>query len=304
MKIATTTGDFNHYCSNDSDRIRELHRAGFRYIDLSLYSAARKDNVYMNDGWQNEVEKIRDTADSLGMKFVQAHSPGVNPFNTADDVDFMMKSLNRSIEICGMLGIKNTVVHSGIIGGIGKEEWFRRNKEFYGKLFPEMEKHSVNVLVENSTKVNMGEKYFINSGKDTRELVEFIDHPLIHACWDTGHANCEGNQYDEILSVGNELYAIHYNDNHGKADEHLIPYFGTLNHDEVINALIDTGYKGYFTLECSSSLILKEYWLGSRRKFQKDERLSSPPFFAQQQAEKLLYDIAKHILTSYGIFEE
>ncbi len=304
MKIATTTGDFEHYCTNDCDRIRELYEAGFRYIDLSMYNIAKPDHVYMQDNWKNEAEKIKNLADSLGMSFVQAHSPGVNPFNASGDVDFMMKSLNRSIEICGMLGIRNTVVHSGIQKGLSKSEWFQKNKEFYAELFSTMEKHNVNVLVENSTKVNMGDCYFINSGKDTRELVEFIDHPLIHACWDTGHANCEGNQYDEICAVGDELYAIHYNDNHGKSDEHLIPYLGTLNHDEVINALIDSEYNGYFTLECSSSLILKDYWLGSRRKFPQDERLVDPPLFAQRQLEKLMYDTAKYMLTSYGIFEE
>ena len=38
MKIATTTGDFKFYCSSDLDIIRELHRAGFRYIDFSMYN--------------------------------------------------------------------------------------------------------------------------------------------------------------------------------------------------------------------------------------------------------------------------
>ena len=60
---------------------------------------------------------------------------------------------------------------------------------------------------------------------------------MLHACWDTGHANCEGSQYDDIITLGKELFAIHYNDNHGAKDEHLIPFLGTLNHDEIINAL-------------------------------------------------------------------
>ena len=38
MKIATTTGDFSFFCATDEERVRELHRAGFRYIDLSMYS--------------------------------------------------------------------------------------------------------------------------------------------------------------------------------------------------------------------------------------------------------------------------
>ena len=46
MKIATTASDFGYYCSTDADRIRELHRAGFRYIDLSMYSLT-PDCAYM-----------------------------------------------------------------------------------------------------------------------------------------------------------------------------------------------------------------------------------------------------------------
>ena len=39
-----------------------------------------------------------------------------------------------------MLEIKNTVVHSGWAVGLTKEEWFVKNKEFYARLFPAMER--------------------------------------------------------------------------------------------------------------------------------------------------------------------
>jgi hypothetical protein len=29
---------FGFYCKTDEERIRELHRAGFRYIDLNMYN--------------------------------------------------------------------------------------------------------------------------------------------------------------------------------------------------------------------------------------------------------------------------
>lgn len=106
------------------------------------------------------------------------------------------------------------------------------------------------------------------------------------------------------MTLGKDLFAIYYNDNHGKRDEHLIPYFGTLNHDEVINALMDAEFKGYFTLECSSSLIPKHYWLGGRRPFDGDTRLADTRLFMQQQLEAFMYNIAKYMLMSYDIFEE
>jgi sugar phosphate isomerase/epimerase len=97
------------------------------------------------------------------------------------------------------------------------------------------------------------------------EILDRIDHPLFGVCWDTGHANCGGSQYEDIMAIGEELYAIHYNDNHGEKDEHLAPFLGNMNHDEVIRALIDANFKGYFTLECSSSLVRYDQWTGARR---------------------------------------
>ena len=58
MKIATTTGDFGYVCDSDLEIVRELHRAGFRYIDLNMYSFT-PNCVYMRDGWQDEVKNSR-----------------------------------------------------------------------------------------------------------------------------------------------------------------------------------------------------------------------------------------------------
>lgn len=304
MKIATTTGDFDRYCKDDESRIRELHRAGFRYIDLSMYSFTF-DSTYMQTDWKKETDRLKRVAEELGMTFVQAHSQGGNPLSKdTTEVDFIVDATIRSIEICKELGIKNTVVHCGYRKGIGKEESFALNKTFYQKLFPAMEACGVNVLIENSTKANMGDMYFVNSGKDMREFVEYVGHPQLHCCWDTGHGNCEGSQYQHILDLGKELYAIHYNDNHGFKDEHLIPFLGTLNHDEIMHALIDVGFEGYFTLECSSCLIPKRWWLGGRKPFERDNRLAEPQLFMQRKLEELMYQTAEYILSAYKVLEK
>jgi sugar phosphate isomerase/epimerase len=131
-----------------------------------------------------------------------------------------------------------------------------------------------------------------------------VDHPLFHGCWDTGHANCEGAQYDEIMAIGDELYAIHYNDNHGKKDDHVAPFLGRLNHDEVLTALIDVGYKGYFTLECDSSLIRYNQWTGKRRRFGEENgatKLREPQLFIQRHIEAMMYETSVWMLEQYGL---
>lgn len=304
MKIATTTGDFSFYCATDEARIRELHRAGFRYIDLSLYSM-KPDSPYLTDGWQDEVLRLKALADSLGMQFVQAHSHGGNPFTaTPEKAAFYTLAVARSIEICGMLGIPNTVLHCGFAPELTREAFFVKNKEFVSQFFPLLERTGVNLLLENSTAVNMKEIYYPNAGSELRAIVEYVDHPNVHACWDTGHANCEGSQYEQILALGDHLLGIHYNDNHGQKDEHLFPYMGTLNHDEVLHALLDVGYRGYFTLECGAALIKQNGWPFKRRPFEKDTRLSEPQLFMQRHMESFMYDTAKYMLEAYHLFEE
>jgi sugar phosphate isomerase/epimerase len=106
------------------------------------------------------------------------------------------------------------------------------------------------------------------------------------------------------MALGEHLYAIHCNDNHGNADEHILPYFGTLNHDEVICALIDSGYKGYFTLECGASLRKYDQWTGVRRRFEKESRCREPQLFMQEHIEKMMKETCDWLLASYGILEE
>ena len=302
MKIATTTGDFAFFCKTNEERIRELHKAGFRYIDLDMYSFT-KDSPYMGEGWREEALKLKALADELGMQFVQAHSQGGNPLSPSD-VEFIVEATVRSIEICEVLGIKNTVVHAGWCGGLSKAEWFEKNKEFYERLLPAAERCGVRVLCENYTAKNMGSNYYINTGKDMREFIDYVNHPYFGGCWDTGHANCEGSQYDEILALGDKLNAIHYNDNRGGGDEHVAPFLGTLNHDEVITALMDAGFKGYFTLECNSSLRDYDCWQGDRRRFDASDKLREPQLFMQRHIEKMMYETAEWMLRTYGIYED
>lgn len=302
MKLATTTGDFDKFCGNYLERLKSVHEAGFKYVDLSLYNVAENDELIISDNWKDTVYQLKDYAQKHNLEFVQCHSPNTNPL---DEKQFekAVKWNIRSIEICGELGIPNMVVHSGWDPDATKEEWFRRNKAFFERLFDAMEKNHVNVLHENTASSNMP-WFYPKTGAEMREFSEYVNHPLFHSCWDTGHANIEGSQYEEILAVGDDLYAVHINDNRGAQDEHVIPYFGTLNMDEIMHALKDINYKGAFTFESGSSLRPKNYGLGSRREFSKDTRLAEPSFELQKDLEKFLYSVGKHILNAYGEFED
>ena len=79
MKLATTTGDFELHCNTYLERIQHVYEAGFRYIDLSLYSVKPGEELIDNDNWMEIIKSIKAYAKEKGIKFVQAHGPNVNP---------------------------------------------------------------------------------------------------------------------------------------------------------------------------------------------------------------------------------
>ena len=235
----------------------------------------------------------------MGVKFVQAHAPANSVFIDNKVNEELVSNTIRSIEVCNILGIDRTVCHAGCAQDWDKAEFFKRNYEFYSLLFDVMEKTGVNVLIENSSS-KWVKCYYTNTGSDLKEFVEYANHPLLHVCWDTGHGNCEGFQYDQLKTIGKDLYAIHVNDNNGLQDFHTIPFLGIMNIDDLMHGLIDSGFNGYFTFEACGTIRHPRY----RRDYENDTRLKSACVELQKQMEAFMYNVGKHILESYTCFEE
>ena len=300
MKLCNTTGAFSLHFNNEIDKLKELHASGFRYVDFSMYSDQTR--AFMHDNWKEDIKKIKETADELGLTFVQAHSPAFETLETLDpneNWDEKYKETIRSIEICKELSIPMTVIHAGVKRNTSKEETLELNKKFYASLFPVMEETGVNVLVENVGAQDNEGRYYLNDGYRLKEFVEYVDHPLIHACWDIGHGNAMmTDQYNDIMALEEHLYAIHYNDNNAKDDEHRIPFLGKVNQKRTMQALIDVKFKGPFTFEADGGL--KSKLLGFY-KMLNNKDLSLDVIRAEQ---KLLFEMGKYLLNSFGIYEE
>ena len=298
MYLATTTGDFGAYTPSQTKSMEYIHQSGFRFLDYNFGSDyARRDGVY-SENWRDYLAEVQAKADELGVRFIQSHSPMGAPI--ADSNDAFTEDTIRCVEACGILGIPTVVVHSGYIKGLTIRETFEKNKIFYEKLFPMAEKYGVNILVENFNKMCVPGLYWIDNAADQRELIDYVNHPLFHGCWDAGHGNMQEMSQDESLRIlGEHCYALHIQDNMGNDDQHMAPFFGTLNLDALMHGLIDIGYKGYFTFESGNILLPPN----KRRPYEADKRLQRAPLALRLEAEKFLYAIGKTVLEAYDCFE-
>ena len=80
------------------------------------------------------------------------------------------------------------------------------------------------------------------------------------------------------------MYAIHYKDNSGYSDAHLMQYCGTLDQDAVMKALIEIGYSGYFTLEATGGMRSQYSWSGPEFPI----RTETYPYIPKEQCPMLL----------------
>ena len=281
--------------------MKHTHNAGFRFLDYSFGIDFARKNGFFSADRKAHLESVKHQCDKLGVRFVQAHSPMGSPIiKNAEHKEFI-EATKTCVEVCGELGIPNIVVHSGYQRGLSKEQTFEKNKEFFLDILHCAEKYGVNILVENFDIMVFPDVYWVDNAPDLRELIDFVDHPLFHACWDAGHANLqEMPQHEGLELLGDDVYAVHIQDNLNTADHHLFPFCGKMSLDSLMNGLIKIGYKGYFTFEATNFFNSGN----QRREYKPDSRLLQPPLELRCEAESLLYKIGKHILTSYNCFEE
>lgn len=300
MTGGCTSTDIEEY----KNEVRELSEAGFKYLDLSLYSF-RDDSIWMQDDWENKATELKEYADEQGVTFIQSHLPSCNPLDKELWTSTSSKYTIRAIEVCAALGIENAVIHPGQADDLTeKDAYFSALSEALKVLFPTIEKHKVNLLIENSTRMFLGNKYNFYTGASLKEFLDYLDHPLVHAVWDTGHANVEGHQYEDIIALGSHLKGLHIHNNDGRDDQHRSPLMGNMDMDGIMKALVEIDYQGYFTLEVSDTyidVVVGRVGTGKDAKFekalQKMEELSTEP-------RKMLYEVTKECLIAYDLFQE
>jgi len=318
MKLVTTTADLDKYSGELSEIVRFYEGTGFRSLDLNLYTCIFAGSPFLDDRWKKWTDDGGNAASELNIDFSQAHAPTGNLHGSGEEFDVFLGATIRSIEACARLGIPNIIVHPQDIGGYPSREYrhlnLQRNRDFFEKLFPTMEKTGVYVLIENSCDRHaptQGEniRHFSSTAAEMLDLADYINHPLLQICWDTGHANVQGvDQYKSIMELGNRLRGVHIADNYGDMDSHVAPFQGTTNIDAVMQGLLDSGYQGNFTFEASNILRTGYAWPNFRREWQyhgeKVTRLMNVPLSLKRESIKLLHEIGKHILTEYGCFDE
>ena len=226
--------------------------AGFPALDLSLF----KYDFVMAEDYKSTAKELKKLADSRGVIFNQAHAPFGGGYDKYTSVT--VPNFPRIFEFCGLLGVKNIVVHPLQRGRYyGQEEiLFEMNMEFYSKLAPYAKESGVKIAIENMWHNDPHNGRIVDDTcADPHELVRYYDTlndpDAFTICLDFGHVGICGREPEDAIKIigHNRLGAIHAHDVDYVNDLHTLPGLSKLNYDAICKSLAEINYVGEFTLE-------------------------------------------------------
>ena len=301
MKISLSSCGFSGLYKNPKELIETCSKTKFKYIDFSFSDCIESEDFV------REINECADTAEKLGIGFTMAHAPyKYNPHASQEHFDKQLEQMEKAFYGCNILGIDRMTVHSGFSYSKKREEMMQKNVKYYNAILPFAEKYNVKIMVENIAEEIYKRVFVIETAENILELKAMLNnHPLIKACWDTGHANTKAlDQYDNITKLKGELCGLHLQDNNGYNDDHMPLLMGTVNFDEVMKGLIDVGYDGPFNME-TKLFNQGNAWPNFRRGFTENSQAENLLFNPDRELKfysiDIMYNVAAYILKKYNI---
>ncbi len=249
------------------ESIEAMKKAGYDRIDVCLWSYCGEGAPMALDTWEDFVGEIKEASEKFDLPVYQTHGNTISGMDW-DDPNYplfehkLMTNL-RAIRATKMLGGKWMVVHPKNLPHdplYNRKKALEANLEYLAPMIEEAKKVGIGIAVENMVDFTNSRRRYC--GGDIFELIELVDtinDPAVGICLDTGHANLTGIKCGPaIREIGSRLKATHINDNHATKDEHLMPYFGTVNWTDTVRALKEIGYEGDFAYESGSQWIPEE----------------------------------------------
>ena len=232
------------------EMIDYFHEVGFRAVDFDIETV-----LDMGGDWKRIVSEMAERAAQKDILIEMGHLPfnKIRREDGSEDVEQFHRNMLLSIEAAGYIGIKHAVIHPKGEQKGSRDNYERdlaKNIEYMTPYVELAEKVGVKLAFENMRSPLEAQGYHRNFST-ADELIPLADHFGHGICWDFGHAHTTGLvQSEELRKIGSRLICLHVNDNHAGDDEHLLPFFGSIDWVDAMKGLgeIDFGY--CFNYEC------------------------------------------------------
>ena len=258
MKISTEINSIARIVGMEK-AVELCAKAGFDAWDFSMFDMCRIDwGKKLPLQVKNELNGLHYLAFARKLKKIgldngivcnQSHAP------FPVEVPAVRAFLKRAIACTAEAGGEICVIHPD------NNKSAEENAQMYWGLLPFAKSCGVKIATENMWNWDRekDESSFAAcaTGEGFKKHVEIVNDDYLVACLDLGHAEMRGSgdgAVSMIKTLGYHLQALHIHDNDRWHDSHQIPFSMDIDWTNVVKALKEIGYKGYFTLEADRFL--------------------------------------------------
>lgn len=217
--------------SDDAINVIRENKLGIELNEMCISELLDEDKFDDTVNFMKEQIKNSEAHDII------AHGPFTEIIPSAIDHRIReagLVRLNEAYKGCTCVGAKKMVVHTGYMPPLYQKGWHTDYSVEFWKKFMEDKPEDFQICIEN---VLEDEPYMM------KELVTRINDPRVHLTLDIGHANWSGKKdlpvAEWIRILGKDLGHFHLHNNYGDADEHNAIDKGTMDMEEIMEAIYD-----------------------------------------------------------------
>ena len=237
----------------DLDFLKMLKNCGFDGIDLNF------SGDFFEKDHEMKAHMICDNLQEAGLACPQVHLPTYGLFADCGKDDPVVEDcIAKTLKIMPILGAKWAACHvrSAAESGFDRERALTQNTHWLKGLCSVAEEYGSGIAVENLPTFpdRPDAPFFSSVVEDQCALIDAVDHPLLGACWDFGHANLnlqhrDKNQRELLNILGQRVKIVHVHNNYKTRESHLPLSIGFVDWFDAIAGLRDIGFDGFFSLE-------------------------------------------------------
>lgn len=249
MKLSISSKLYQNYSLEEC--IKRVAKLGYDGIEIW----GGRPHAYYRDINEADAAAIRKLIDKVGIEisgFIPAQfgypTSLCSPISSIrkDSVEYIKKSIDTSL----LLGCRKVSLCPGrTLYGQGYE---RGMTELISSLDELVDYAIVKDLLLLLEPAHMMESDLVLTVEEGVRLIEKEKYPNMGIAMDTGHCNVNKESLEDsllLLKRKNIPLHIHLDDNNGLSDQHKIPGEGTICFVPFFQTLLETGYKGFLTVE-------------------------------------------------------
>lgn len=242
-----------HAARLEHDHLARMADAGFPIVEMF----ATQTHVDYHD--RRQIDVVRGWLDALGMRAWSVHLPitdgirdGVwgRAISTASKDAARrteaLREITAAVAAAGDLGARVAVLHLGVPSdrSVPADD---NDEVAVRRVLEPIALACEHAGVQLALEVIPNE--LSTAAAVTKWLRGDLELGRTGACLDVGHAHMTGGVLEAIEALGGDIVTTHIHDNRGTADDHLLPFDGTIDWSPTLFALAKVGYDGPLVFE-------------------------------------------------------